>query len=424
MPMQAELANGLLFFPFNGQGNAHAAADAEGGDAAAEVVVFHVVEEGDEDAGAAGADGVAEGDGSATRVELGGVEVELFGAAEGLDGEGFVDFDGVHFVESPAGEGAEFADGTDGAEAHEGGIAADGGAGDDAGARCEAVTGDGVCAGEEGKGCAVIDAGGIASGDGAVFPEGGLQFGEGVGGGVGTRMLVFGEVASGDDLAGQGCAAGGDAALAEGGEGILLGAGDGVLVGDAFGGFAHADFEEGVGEAIDKHGILEGGVAELFAEAEIGGVVGGAAHGLDAAGEDEVVFAGADGVGGEGDGFEGGAAGHVDGVGGDFLRDAEAEADLAGDIHACACLEDLSEDDLLDVRAEGLRKHGVPEGVAELGGGEVFEAAAETADGGTTGVDDVNGGHGKNVMYRFNHELLSIRFQINQPSRVGDSGYP
>ena len=92
------------------EGDAFAAADAEGGDAALRVALLHCVEEGDEDAGAGSADGVAEGDGAAVDVDAGGVEAEELVVDDGDDGEGFVDLVEIDLVlaELGAGEGARW----------------------------------------------------------------------------------------------------------------------------------------------------------------------------------------------------------------------------------------------------------------------------------------------------------------------------
>ena len=52
----------------DGEGDGVAAAEAEGGDAAVDVAANHLVDEGDEDARAGGADGMADGDGAAIDV--------------------------------------------------------------------------------------------------------------------------------------------------------------------------------------------------------------------------------------------------------------------------------------------------------------------------------------------------------------------
>jgi hypothetical protein len=65
-------------------------------------------------------------------IQLAWIKTELLGAGERLDGEGFVDLDGVHFCEFPAGFLAQTTDGMNGAETHRGRIATNGGTGDDA----------------------------------------------------------------------------------------------------------------------------------------------------------------------------------------------------------------------------------------------------------------------------------------------------
>ena len=63
---------------------------------------------GDEDAGGGGSDGTADGDGSAVDVDAVEGEAEFPGYAEGLDREGFVEFEEVDVVEGPVGAGEDF----------------------------------------------------------------------------------------------------------------------------------------------------------------------------------------------------------------------------------------------------------------------------------------------------------------------------
>ena len=70
-------------------------------------------------------------------------------------------------------------------------------------------------------------------------------------------MLVLGQIASGNDLTAQTRTIRRDAALAERSEGVLFNARDAVFVSDAFRGLAHADLEQRVGQAIDKHRVLQ-----------------------------------------------------------------------------------------------------------------------------------------------------------------------
>ena len=73
---------------------AHAAADAQGGQALLGIGPFgHLMEQGDDDAGAGAADRVADGDGAAVDVDLLHVEAQLAGHGDGLGGKGLV---GLH----------------------------------------------------------------------------------------------------------------------------------------------------------------------------------------------------------------------------------------------------------------------------------------------------------------------------------------
>ena len=89
--------------PLDAEGDAHAAADAERGEALLGVALLHLVEQGGQDAGAAGADRVADGDGAAVDVDLVGVPAELLADRERLGGEGLVGLDQVEVGDRPAG---------------------------------------------------------------------------------------------------------------------------------------------------------------------------------------------------------------------------------------------------------------------------------------------------------------------------------
>src|SRR6185437_3227462 len=68
--------DGCLSIPLHAHGDAHAAADAQRGEASLGVAPLHLEQEGVEHAGAGGADGVADGDGAAVHVHLLGVPAE------------------------------------------------------------------------------------------------------------------------------------------------------------------------------------------------------------------------------------------------------------------------------------------------------------------------------------------------------------
>src|SRR5690348_10325684 len=69
---------------FDGQGHAHAPADAQRGDALLRVLALHLVQQGHQDAAARGADRVADGDGAAIHVDLVDVPTHLAVDGTGL----------------------------------------------------------------------------------------------------------------------------------------------------------------------------------------------------------------------------------------------------------------------------------------------------------------------------------------------------
>ena len=102
-----------------------------------------------------------------------------------------------------------------------------------------------------------------------------------------------------------------------------------------------------------------------------------------------------DGLGCEADGFETGAADHVDGESGDGVGETAAECGLARGILAEAGGEDAAHDALGDVcRIDGRAFDGGADGDgAELDGGEMRECAEEFADGGSGCTDDDDFAH-------------------------------
>src|SRR5690348_456182 len=76
---------------FQGEGHAHAAADAESGGAEAGFALAHFVQQGDGDASAGAADGVTEGDGAAIYIQTAAVEVQFAVAGQNLGGKGFIE---------------------------------------------------------------------------------------------------------------------------------------------------------------------------------------------------------------------------------------------------------------------------------------------------------------------------------------------
>src|SRR5215207_3228991 len=78
------------WLPLDAHGDAHAAADAEGGEAALRIALLHFVEEGDEDPCPGGADRMAERDRAAIDVDDLGVPAEVLVDRAGLRREGLV----------------------------------------------------------------------------------------------------------------------------------------------------------------------------------------------------------------------------------------------------------------------------------------------------------------------------------------------
>lgn len=75
------------------EGDAHAAADAERGNAALSFAFQHFMKQSDRDASAGASDGMAEGDGASVNVELVAVEMKFAIARQNLSGEGLIQFD-------------------------------------------------------------------------------------------------------------------------------------------------------------------------------------------------------------------------------------------------------------------------------------------------------------------------------------------
>jgi hypothetical protein len=125
------------------------------------------------------------------------------------------------------------------------------------------------------------------------------------------------------------------------------------------------------------------------------------AHRLHAAGEDDVVVAGANRLGREGHRLEAGAAHLVDRESRDGDRQPSLEGRLAGGVLPDAGGDDVPHDDVLDV----LRRHtGALQGLlqdhsAERRSGEPLESSEELSDRGSRRRDD----------HRFAHHDLRHR---------------
>ena len=86
----------------DGHGDGVAAAETKRGDTLLRILTNQFVDQRDQDASAAGADGMPNGDSSTVHVDLVGIEAEFALHAECLDGEGFVQFKEVDLIALPA----------------------------------------------------------------------------------------------------------------------------------------------------------------------------------------------------------------------------------------------------------------------------------------------------------------------------------
>ena len=122
------------------------------------------------------------------------------------------------------------------------------------------------------------------------------------------------------------------------------------------------------------------------------------AHGLAAAGDEDVGAAGANAVGGQGDGLQAGAAEAVDGHAGDGVGQSGAQGGLASHVAAgFAFGHGAAEDDVFDA-VLGCRvavEQGADDDGGEVVGARVAQGAARGfADGGAEAIDDDGFWHG------------------------------
>src|SRR5271157_1375582 len=95
--------NLLRLAALHAHGDAHAAADAQRGEAFLGVAPRHLVEQGYQDAGAGCADRMPERDGAAIDVDFAGIPAEVLVDRAGLGGESLVGLDEVEVLDLPAG---------------------------------------------------------------------------------------------------------------------------------------------------------------------------------------------------------------------------------------------------------------------------------------------------------------------------------
>src|SRR3984957_10772979 len=138
----------------------------------------HVVHERRHDPGAAAAEGVAEGDRAAVRVQPGRVGAGLRQPREGNRGEGLVDLEHPDVIDGQAAALEREGSGGDRAGQHDHRVVADDHRGVDPRDRRQAELGRLLAGGDQQGGRAVGYLRAVGRGDRAVLPEGGLELGE------------------------------------------------------------------------------------------------------------------------------------------------------------------------------------------------------------------------------------------------------
>src|SRR5579864_2016329 len=339
--------------PFYAHGDAHAAADAQRGQALLGVAFLHLVEERHQDARSRGADRMADGDCAAIDVDLAGVPAEVLVDRASLRGERFVGLDQIEVADAPAGLLQRRARGWDRAGAHD--LRIDPGLRPrhDAGERRLAELGGFACLHQHHGGGAVIDARGAGGGHGAFLVEGRPQFADRF-----ERGAVLGVLVGVDN----------DVALAafdghrrylvlelsrllrrfrfslrRDGEFVLLLARDLPLPRDVLRGVAHVIAVERVPEAVLDHGIDHLEIAHLHAAAQMR-AVRGHAHRLLAANDGDLGIAVDDALVAERDRAQARTAEHIDAPGRHLDRDPGVDRSLPGRALALAGLQNLTQD--------------------------------------------------------------------------------
>ena len=215
-------------------------------------------------------------------------------------------------------------------------------------------------------GAAVVETGRVAGGHAGAVTERRFQLRERLHRGVVTDRLVVldggnGALAARDldrhDFPREAAAvARGDRPLVRAqGPRVLFLAGHALLGRDVRAVHTHQDALFGVDQAIDKDEIFQGAVTGLVAATGTAQDVGRLRHAVDAAREDDLVIAKADGLVSKLDRAQAGATDPVDGIGGDGAVESGPEPDLAGRILPGPGLEDLPKINMPDVVAAHAR---------------------------------------------------------------------
>ena len=331
---------------------------------------------------------MADGDGAAIDVDLGGIPAQLLVHGAGLGGESLIGLDQIQIGGFPAGLLQRQLGSGNGTGAHHLGIDAGLGPAGDAAQRGEAASGGILGAHQHQGGSAVIEARGIAGGDSAVLGESGLEAGHRFEGGavadifvgIDHRLTLAGLDRHGGDfiLELAGLAGGLGLVLRGDGETVLVVAGDLEFLGDILGGGAHVIAVKGIPQAVADHGVDHGEIAHLLAGAQIRGM-GGHAHGFLAARHHDAAVAIADRLGAQRHGTKARAADHVDAPGGGADGKAGGNGRLAGRVLALGGGEHLTQNHFANIGAIylGALQRGADGDFAQLVGGHGCKSAAE-----------------------------------------------
>lgn len=137
----ADSPQALAASPLDAEGDPHTASDAKGGEAFAEVVALKLMQQGDQDARARCANGMAQGNCTAADIDDVGVPAHARIDCAGLRGKGLIGLNAIKVLDRPAGLLERPLGSRYGTRAHDGGIDPGGRPGRNAGEGCQTASG-------------------------------------------------------------------------------------------------------------------------------------------------------------------------------------------------------------------------------------------------------------------------------------------
>ncbi|CAI8866812.1 ABC transporter ATP-binding protein [Pseudomonas sp. IT-P291] len=347
------------------------------------------------------ADRMAKGDCAAVDVDLAGVPTQLFTNRQRLGGEGFIGFNQVQVLDTPAGLLQSQPCSRDWADAHDRRVYAGAGIGFDS---CQYRKAQRLCfsgAGQQQHGGTIVEGRSIAGGHAAVFLECRFEFRQRLRGAVDTRLFVGVEdqrfalaLRNQDrgDFALEAPALNGCCGflLRGGSEGILCFTRDLVLLRQILGGDTHVVVVEGVPQAILDHAVLQLRMAHTQAGACLGQNIGGQTHVFLTASDDQFCVAAADCLDGKMDRLETGAADLVQSQGGCGVWQASLDRGLACRVLPGAGSENLAEYHFINLSGIDTRllQQAANHCGTQFGCGNCRQSTLEAANGGTSSGND------------------------------------